>query len=108
MNLVSSKLYLDNDYLHVNNDNDLFISHIGHTKLCTPNITFTLSNVLYILYITKPLLFVQKFYINNLVFFKLYSFVFYVKDLITKVMLQSGHNKDDFYVIFESSATSIP
>ena len=108
MNLMSSKLYLDNNHLHVGNGKDLFISHTGHTKLCTPNWTFTLSNVLHMPHITKLLLFVQKIYLDNHVFFKFYSFVFYVKDLITKTMLQSGHNKDGFYVIFESSATSIP
>jgi len=104
---MSSKLYLCNDYLHVGDGKDLFISHIDHTKLCTPNKTFTLSNVLHMPHITKPLLFVQKFYLHDHVFFKFYSFIFYVKDLITKAMLQSIHNKDGFYVIFKSSATSI-
>jgi hypothetical protein len=45
--------------LHVGDGKGLDISHIGHTTLHSPKRIFTLSNVLHVLYITKPLLFVQ-------------------------------------------------
>jgi hypothetical protein len=34
--------------------------------------------------------------------------VFYVKDIITKKVLLSSQSNDGLYVLFESSATSIP
>ena len=46
--------------------------------------------------------------IENNVFFEFHSFVFYVKDLITKEVLLSGHSRDGLYIMSESSATSLP
>ena len=59
--LIDSAPYLGNDHLHVGDGKGLSISHIGHTMLRSLKRTFTLSNVLYVSYITKPLLSVQKF-----------------------------------------------
>ena len=56
--LNDSTPYLGNDHLHVDDGKGLSISHIGHTMLRSPKRTFTLSNVLRVPYITKPLLFV--------------------------------------------------
>jgi len=75
--------------------------------LRSPKRTFTLSNVLYIPHITKPLLSVQKIYCDNNVYFKFHASVFYIKDLSTKTMLLSGHSNDSFYVLSESSTTTI-
>jgi hypothetical protein len=36
-----------------------------------------------------------------------FTFVFYIKDLITKEVLLSGQSNDGFYVLSESSAISI-
>ena len=55
-NLTRSKPYLGNDHLHVSDGKGLPISNIGHTKIHTPHRTFTLSNVLHVPYIIKPLL----------------------------------------------------
>ena len=90
MTLTDSAPYLDNDNLHVGDGKDLFISHIGHTMLCSHKRTFTLSNVLHIPHITKPLLSVQKFYRDNNVYFKFHASMFYVKDLTTNAVLFSG------------------
>jgi hypothetical protein len=54
------------------------------------------------------LLFVQKLYRDNNVYFDFYASVFYVKDLTTKVVLFSGQSNDGLYVLSKSSATTIP
>jgi len=92
--LTNSAPYLGNDHVHVGDSKGLSISHIGHTMLRSPKHTFILSNVLHAPHITKPLLSVQKFYRDNNVYFEFHTFVFYVKDLTTKVVLLSGHNND--------------
>ena len=61
--LNASEPYLGNDNLHVGDGKSFPISLIGHTKIYTPHRSFTLSNVLYVPAITKPLLFVQKFFL---------------------------------------------
>ena len=50
--------YLGNDHLHVGDVKGLSISYIGHNMLHSPKRTFTLSNVLHVPHITKPLLYV--------------------------------------------------
>jgi hypothetical protein len=56
-----------------NNGKSFFISHIGHTMLRSPKRIFTLSNVLHVPYITKPLLSVQNFCCDNNVYFEFHS-----------------------------------
>jgi hypothetical protein len=48
--------YLGNDHLHISDDKGLSISHIRHTMLRSSKRTFTLSNILHVPHITKPLL----------------------------------------------------
>jgi len=84
------------------------IFHIGHATLHSTKHTFTLSNVLHVSHITKPLLSVQKFCRDNNVYFEFHASVFYVKDLTTKAILLSSQSNDGLYVLSESSATAIP
>jgi len=107
-NMASSEPYTGTDQLHVGDGKGLTISHIAHSKIHAPKRTFTLSNILHVPHIKKPLLSVQKFCLENNVFFEFHSFVFYVKDLITKEVLLSGHSRDGLYIMSESSATSLP
>ena len=79
--LTDSAPYFDNNHLHVGDGKGLSISHIGHTILSSLKHTFTLSNVLNVPHITKPLLSAQKFYRDNNVYFESHASVFYVKDL---------------------------
>jgi histone deacetylase 1/2 len=106
--LAASKPYLDNDNLHVGDGNGLPISHIDHIKIYTPHHCFTLSNVLHVPIITKCLLSVQNFYLDNNVYFEFHSFVFYVKDLNTNEVLLSGQSKDGLYDLFRSSIMLVP
>jgi hypothetical protein len=68
------------DHLHVGDDNGFFISDIRHITLHTPKHTFILSNVLHVPHITKPLLYVQKIYHDNNVYFEFHESVFYNKE----------------------------
>jgi hypothetical protein len=107
-NLTGSESYLSNDHLHIGDGKGFFISNIGHTKLYTPHRTFTLSNVLHVPHIQKPLLFVQKFCLDNNIYFEFHPFLFYIKDLNSKALLFSSQSKNGLYVLSESSSMSIP
>jgi len=72
--LTASEPYNGNDNLHVGDGKGLPISHIGHTKLYTPHRSFTLSNVLHVPAIMKPLLSVHKFCLDNNVYFEFHPF----------------------------------
>jgi len=85
--LTDSAPNLSNNYLHVGDGIGLSIFQIGHTILCSPKRTFTLSNVLHVPHITKPLLSVQKFCRDNNIYFEFHASVFYVKDLTSKAVL---------------------
>jgi histone deacetylase 1/2 len=106
--LAASEPYLGNNNLHVGDGKGLPISHIGHTKIYTPHRSFTLSNVLHVPKIKKLLLSVQKFYLDNNVYFEFHHFVFYVKDLNTNEILLSGQSQDGLYALTRSSVTSVP
>jgi hypothetical protein len=106
--LTESASYLGNDHFHVGDGKGFSISNIGHTMLHSSKYTFTLSNVLHVSHITKPLLFVHKFYYDNNFYFEFHAFVFYVKDLTTKAMLIFDQSNYDLYILSKSSATSIP
>jgi histone deacetylase 1/2 len=69
---------------------------------------FTLSNVLRVPHITKPLLSVQNFCHDNHVYFEFHASIFYVKDLVTKEVLLSSQSHDGLYVLSESSTTLVP
>jgi hypothetical protein len=92
MSMMSSEHYLDNDHLHVCDGKGLVISNIAHSHIRSPKCIFTLSNILHVPNIKKPLLSIQKFFLENNVFFlkKNLSLVFYVKDLMTNEVLFSG------------------
>ena len=92
--LIDSATYLGNDHLHVGDGKALGISHIRHTMLHSPKHIFTLSNVLHVPHITKPLLSFQKFFRDNHIYFKFHASTFYVKDLITKEVLLFGQSND--------------
>jgi len=106
--LAASEPYLGNDNLHVGDGKGLPICHIGHIKIYTPHCSFTLSSVLHVIAIRKHLLYVQKFCLDNNVYFEFHPFVFYVKNLNTNEVLLSGQSQDVLYALSKSSKTSIP
>jgi len=68
VSMMSLEPYLGNDHLHVGKG--LVILIIARSKIHSSNYTF-FSNILYVLDIKKPLLYVQKFCLENNVFFKI-------------------------------------
>jgi hypothetical protein len=100
--LAASKPYLNNDNLHVGDGKGLPIYHIGHTKIYTPHRSFTLSSVLHVLAIRKHLLSVQKFCLDNNIYFEFHPFVFYVKDLNTNQVHLSSQSQDGLYALSKS------
>jgi histone deacetylase 1/2 len=58
--MTSSEPYLGNDHLHVGDGKGFVISNIAHSKIHSPKRTFTLSNILHVPAIKKPLLSIQK------------------------------------------------
>jgi len=66
--------YLGNNNLHVNDSNGLSIFNIRHTMLHTTKHIFTLSNVLQVPHIIKPLFFIQKFYLTIMCFLNFICF----------------------------------
>jgi histone deacetylase 1/2 len=106
--LTAAESYLGNDNLHVGDGKGLPISHLGHIKIYTPHRSFTLTNVLHVPAITKPLLSDQKFYVDNNVYFEFHPRVFYVNDLNTNEVLLSGQSKDGLYALTNSSVMSVP
>jgi len=107
-NLTVLEPYLGDDHLHVGVGKGFFISKIGHTKLHTPQRTFTLSIVLHVPHIQKRLLSVQKSCLDNNVYFEFHLFVFYIKDFNIKTLLFSGQNKNGLYILSKTSTTFIP
>jgi histone deacetylase 1/2 len=106
--LIASEPYLCNDNLHVGDGKGLPISHLDHTKIYIPHRSFTLSNALHVPAITKSLLSVQKFCLDNNVYFEFHPRVIYVKDLNSHEVLFSGQSKDGLYVLTKSYVTSVP
>jgi hypothetical protein len=108
VSMTSSEPYLGNDHLHVSDGKGLFILNIAHSKICSPKHTFTLSNILHVPAIKKPLLYLLKTFILRITSFFNFIPLFYVKDLMKKEVLLSGRSKDGLYVLSESSATLLP
>jgi hypothetical protein len=54
------------------------------------------------------LLYIQKFCLENNVFFKFHPFVFYVNDLISNGVLLFGWSRDGFYIMSKSFTTLLP
>jgi len=54
------------------------------------------------------LLSVQRFYLDNNVYFEFHPFVFYVKDLNTNEVLLSSQSQDGLYTLSRSFITLVP
>ncbi|KAA8531224.1 hypothetical protein F0562_005862 [Nyssa sinensis] len=88
--------YQGTDQVHVGNGQGLQISKTGSSQISTSNSTFALNQVLLVLEIHKNLLSVQKFCIDNHVYFEFHDKFFLVKDYSGKVHHQ-GHLINGLY-----------
>ena len=93
------------DKLYVGNGTGLDITHIGTCHLSTPSNSFLLADTLHVPQISKPLIFVHKFSIDNNCYFEFWPSFFLVKDQVTRRTLLKGENKHGLYhFLFTSKA----
>jgi hypothetical protein len=92
---IQSEEYDGPDQIKVGNGTRLAIKYIGTSLLSQPN--FILRNVLHVPKITKNLLSVQKFTLDNNAFMEFYPSCFFVKDCIFGKILHKGSCKNGLY-----------
>ncbi|KAK1434088.1 hypothetical protein QVD17_11006 [Tagetes erecta] len=97
--LGTSEAYNGDDALHVGNGKGLPILHIGSSHIHSPHKTFSLANILHVPQIKKNLLSVQKFCLDNHVFFEFHPYFFLVKDISTHTTLLTGPSNNGLYTI---------
>ncbi|KAJ9553489.1 hypothetical protein OSB04_017534 [Centaurea solstitialis] len=93
----NSEAYYGEDNLHVGNGKGLPILHIGSSHLYSPNKTFSLKDILHVPDIKQNLLSVQKFCLDNHVYFEFHSTFFVVKDKFTHTILLMGPSNGGLY-----------
>nr|GEW05262.1 retrotransposon protein, putative, Ty1-copia subclass [Tanacetum cinerariifolium] len=95
----NSEAHYGDDALHVGNDKGLPILHIGSSKVYSLQKTFSLKNILHVPEISHNLLYVQKKFHDNDVFFEFHTSYFVVKDESTHTTLLTGPSKHGLYTI---------
>ncbi|MFS7953765.1 putative RNA-directed DNA polymerase [Helianthus anomalus] len=106
--LDNSEAYHGNDSLLVGNGNSLPIFHIGSSKIYSSNKTFNLSGILHVPALKHNLLSVQKFCLDNDVYFEFHSAYFVVKDESTRTTLLTGPSEQGLYSIRLPQLKSLP
>jgi hypothetical protein len=88
--VIIKEKYQGNDQVTVANNQGMYIHHIGQSKLHTTSHTLFLRNILHVPSITRNLLSVRMFVIDNHVFFEFHPHFLLVKDLATREILIRG------------------
>jgi hypothetical protein len=91
--------YQGNDQVAAANGQGMYIRHIGQSKIHTASHTLILRNILHVPSITRNLLSVRKFAIDNHVFFEFHSHFLLIKDLATREILIQGWCQDEIYML---------
>jgi hypothetical protein len=102
---LSDEDYHDQDQIRVGDGTGLPISHVGSTLFTFSRHQFILKQLLHVPSISKNLLSVQKFALDNSVFFEFHSY-FLIKDIQTRAILHQGRIKDGLYPLLSSSSSS--
>ena len=89
--------YYGEDNLHVGNGKGLPILHIGSSHLSSPNKTFSFKYILHVPDIKQNLLYVQKFCLDNHMYFEFHSTLFVMKDKFTHTILLMSPNNGGLY-----------
>jgi hypothetical protein len=97
--LTAKEKYQGIDQVIVANGQGMYIRYIGQTKFHIASRVLVLRNILHVTSITKNLLSVRKFAIDNHVFFEFHPHFLLVKDLATKEVLIRGWCQDGFYML---------
>ncbi|KAL3634075.1 hypothetical protein CASFOL_021129 [Castilleja foliolosa] len=98
-NLHSASEYGGSNRLQMGNGQGEHISHIGNTVLHSPQSDklFHLKDLLHVPGITKNLISVSKFALDNSVFFEFHHLFCVIKDQATQAILPKGMLKDGLY-----------
>jgi hypothetical protein len=91
--------YQGNDQVAAANGQCMHIHHIGQSKIHTTSHTLILRNILHVPSITRNLLSVRKFAIDNYVFFEFHPHFLLIKDLATIEILIRGWCQDGIYMM---------
>ncbi|KAJ0467193.1 putative transcription factor interactor and regulator CCHC(Zn) family [Helianthus annuus] len=106
--LDNSEAYYGNDSLHVGNGKTIPILHVGSSKIHSSNKIFHLTDILHVPELKQNLLSVQKFCLDNDVFFEFHSSYFVVKDESTRTTLLTGPSEQGLYSIRLPQLKSLP
>jgi hypothetical protein len=91
--------YQGTDQVAVANGQGMYICHISQSKFHTTSRTLILKDILHVPSITRNLLSVRKFAIDNHVFFEFHPHFLLVKDLATREVLIRGWCQDGIYIL---------
>ena len=98
-NLQNRVTYTGEDQLYISNGQGMKILSTGNSTLPSQHKPLKLTNILHVPAITKNLLFVHQFALNNNVFIEFHAFFCLVKDNKTEQVLLKGTYKDCLYVL---------
>jgi hypothetical protein len=88
-----------NDQVATANGQGMYIRHIGQSKIHSASHTLILRNILHVPSITRNLLSVRMFAIDNHVFFEFHPHFLLIKDLATREILIRGWCQDGIYML---------
>jgi hypothetical protein len=74
------------EHIQMANSTGLKIIQSGTSTLSSPSKSFVLNQILFFLKIQKILLFVHRFFLDNIVFFQFHAFFFLVKDYLGNIL----------------------
>jgi hypothetical protein len=97
--MAMKEKYQANDHVTTANGQGMYIHHICQSKFHTASHTLILKDILHVPSITRNLLSVRKFAIDNHVFFEFHPHFLLVKDLATREVLIRGWCQDGIYML---------
>ena len=99
-NMLTSSEFDGFDHVHISNGIAMAIEHIGNTTLHSKssNTLFKLNNLMHVPHITKNLISVSKFPLDNDVYFEFSPDKCDVKSQVTKTVLLQGKPREGIYM----------
>jgi histone deacetylase 1/2 len=106
--LTVKENYTGNDQVHAANGHGMHIHHIGQTTIPTSSShSLRLKGILHVPSVTRSLLSVRRFTLDNKVYIEFHPHFFLVKDRDTKKILLSGWCHGGLYRLDESSIKQV-
>ena len=106
-NLMTQTEFFGTDKVHIGDGKGLSIKHIGQSSFPSPYVSkiLSLNNLLHVPKITKNLLSVSQFCLDNNVFFEFHSRFCLVKDQDSKIVVLKGTLNNGLYVFDSNQIT---